>query len=459
MASAGTDAAVSAGLPPRATVHRKGMFGQTLKTMAFSVAILVINMVTGMVTARLLGPEGRGIQTALILWPQFLAFASTFGIHAALLYHMKKNPEREADLYYASLWLTLCAGALCVAAGLFLIPAWLGADSASFVPAALWLMATAPFILLFFMHNALFRGREEFHLFNRMRYLVPLLTLVALLLLAVWDRLTPTTSAVAYLVPYVPVTMLAMIRAIRIYRPALSGMLSACKKVLAYGFGAYGIDLLGNLILYMDQIILVNLLAPGPLGLYVVAVSLSRVLAIFSSSIIMVLSPKASSLPPKDAALLTLRIFKLSLFAALAFATLFMVAAPFLIHLLYGERFAESTDVFRLLVLEVVLSGAALVLAQAFMAIGKPFVVTVSQAIGVLLVIPLMYMLVPEYGVIGAGWALLLPSIIRLLCVAAVFEWKFRFSLRALMPGLDDIRWITSMIRDRKSRAAVPSQS
>lgn len=453
MASAGSDAAVTAGLPPRATVHRKGLFSQTLKTMAFSMAILFINMATGMVTARLLGPEGRGLQTAMILWPQFLAFASTFGIHTALLYHMKKNPELESDLYYASLWLSLCAGAVCVATGLFLIPAWLEADA---VPVAQWLMAGTPFMLIFFMHNALFRGREEFHLFNRMRYLVPLLTLAALLLLAMADRLTPTSSAIVYIAPYVPVTMLAMVRAIRVYRrPVFSGMLSTCKKVLAYGFGAYGIDLLGNLILYIDQIILINLLAPGPLGLYVVAVSLSRVTAIFSSSIIMVLYPKASSLPPKDAALLTLRIFKLSLIAALAFVSVFMVAAPLMIHLLYGERFAESTDVFRLLVLEVVLSGAALVLAQAFMAVGKPFVVTVSQAIGVLLVIPLMYFLVPEYGVIGAGWALLLPSIIRLLYVAAVFEWRFRFSLRALLPGRDDLRWMMRMIRDRKSRTAV----
>ncbi len=451
MASSSTDAAVSAGLPPRAKVHRKGLLGQTVKTMAFSMAILAINMLTGMVTARLLGPEGRGIQTALILLPQFLPFACTIGIHAALLYHMKKNPEREAELYYASLWLTLCAGAVCVIAGLFLIPAWLGEDTASVVPTAQWLMATTPFMLLFFMHNALFRGREEFNMFNRMRYLVPLLTLVALLLLAMLDRMTPTTSAIAYLVPYVPVTIYAMIRAIRLYRPRFSGMISTFKKVLSYGFGAYGIDLLGNLILYMDQIILVNLLAPGPLGLYVVAVSLSRVLAIFSSSIIMVLSPKASSLPAKDAALLTLRIFKLSLLGAIACTILFVIAAPIMLQLLYGDRFVESANVFRLLVFEVVISGAALVLAQAFMAIGKPFVVTVSQAIGVLLVIPLMYFLVPEYGVIGAGWALLLPSMIRLLYVVIVFEWRFRLGLRSLIPGPDDVRWITSMLRDRKA--------
>ncbi|MBB6635125.1 lipopolysaccharide biosynthesis protein [Cohnella thailandensis] len=455
MIRAGTDTTASSVLPPRSKANRKGLLGQTLITMAISVAILVVNMATGIITARFLGPEGRGVQTALILWPQFLAFAGTFGIHAALLYHMKKDPMHEAKLYYASLWLTVCAGAICVAAGLLLIPAWVEAED---VVAAQWLMATTPFVLLFFMHNALFRGREEFHLFNRMRYLVPLLTLAALLLLAMGDRLTPITSAIAYTATYIPVTVLAMIRAMRIYRPVFAGMRSAYKKILAYGFGAYGIDLLGNLILYLDQIILIHLLAPGPLGLYVVAVSFSRVAAVFSSSINMVLYPKASSLPPGDAALLTLRVFKLSLVAALAFVAAFTVAAPFLIHLLYGSSFEGSTDIFRLLVLEVVLSGAALMLAQAFMATGKPFVATVSQAIGVVLIIPLMYYLVPEHGVIGAGWALLLTSVIRLLFVAVVFEWKFRFNLRTLLPGSDDYRWLISLIRGRKTQAAVRSQ-
>lgn len=431
------------------------MLSETIKTMAVSIGIMLINLATGIITARMLGPEGRGIQTTLILWPQFLAFAMTIGIHSALLYHMKKSQEEEAELYYSSLLLTLVAGVVAIVVGVIFIPLWLGSESPEIVSTAQWFMGATPLMLLFFMHNALFRGREEFHLFNRMRYMVPLISLIILLVLVMLDKMTPFTSGMAYLLPYVPVTVMAIIRAMRLYRPKLSKIRLASRKIISYGLGAYGIDLLGNLILYIDQIILISLLAPGPLGLYVVAVSLSRMLNIFSASIIMVLFPKLSCLEPKEAAMLSLRVFKITTIGALLCTSILMVAAPFIIRILYGNLFLDSIPVFYLLVLQVVLGGSASVLAQVFMAIGRPFVVTISQAIGIVLVIPLMYMLVPIYGLIGAGLALLIPSLVSLLYVAVIFQWNFRYPVRELLVNKTDIQWGLDIIRSKKATASL----
>lgn len=440
-------------------VRGKGLLVNTIKTMAFSIAILLVNMATGMITARLLGPEGRGMQTAMILWPQFLALAATFGIHTALLYHMKKSPKEESALYYSSLILTAAASAVPVLLGVFLVPMWMTSAAPEVVEASRWFMLASPFMLLYFMHNALFRGREEFHLFNRMRYLVPLLTLVLLLLLALTGTLTPFTSGLVYLLPYVPVTLLAIGRAVMLYTPSIPDIRKTWRKVMSYGMGSYGIDLLGNLFLYIDQIILVSLLAPGPFGLYVVAVSLSRMLNIFSASINLVLFPKASSLEPREGAHLTLRVFKLSLAAALMVSLLLMLAAPLVIEVLYGKVFLDSIGVFKLLVLEVVLGGSAIVLGQAFMAAGKPIITTISQAIGIGLAIPMIYWLVPLYGVIGAGWALLIPAVVRLAFVMAAFQLKFRFSLRELVWNGDDTRWCLGLLRSRKLQRTEPSMS
>lgn len=438
-----------------AMIRGKSFFNETVKTMAFSIGIMFLNLATGILTARSLGPEGRGIQTTLILWPQFLAFATTLGIHSALLYHMKKSKEEEGDLYYSSLLLTLAVGLVSVAIGIGFIPLWLGSGAKDIIVHAQWFMIATPFMLLYFMHNSLFRGREEFHLFNRMRYMVPLLTLATLLVLSFFDKLTPNSSGMAYLLPYVPVTVLAVLRGIRLYRLRLDRIRSSMRKIMTYGSGAYGIDLLGNLILYIDQIILIGLLAPGPLGLYVVAVSLSRMLNIFSASIVMVLFPKLSGLEPKEAALLSLRVFKITTLGAFACAGALMLVAPYLIHLLYGKLFLDSIPVFSLLVLEVILGGSAMILAQAFMAAGKPFIVTVSQAIGIVLAVPLMYGFVPAYGLIGAGLALLIPSMIRLIYVVYVFQRSFRFDLREFGIRKADLLWLKNLKRGMKSSASI----
>lgn len=422
--------------------------------MAYSIGIMGCNLLTGIITARILGPEGRGIQTMMILWPQFLAFATTLGIHSALLYHMKKEKAQESELYYASLMLTLLAGVLAVIAGVALIPIGLAGQPSEIVISAQLFMAVTPFMLLYFLHTSLFRGREEFHRFNRLRYIVPLLSLALLVGLALSGRMTPFASGIAYLAPYVPVTLYALVRAVRLYgKPVVRRVRGVTRKVTRYGLAAYGIDLLGNLILYIDQIIVIRLLAPGPVGLYVVAVSLSRMLNIFSSSIVLVLFPKLSGLEAREAGQVCLKVFKLSTAGALICTGAVVLAAPVMIRMLYGAHFAEAIPVFCLLTLQVVLSGAMMVLGQAFMAVGRPFMVTIAQAIGFGLVIPLMYALVPSYGLIGAGLALLLPTVLGLLFMAVSFAVKFKPAPGEWLIRKADIVWIRSFMERRKVSA------
>ncbi len=429
----------------------KGIFNETVKTMAFSMAIMMINMATGMITARMLGPEGRGVLASVILWPQFLSFVTTFGLSSALLFNVKKTPEQEGDLYYASLLLSGFTGLFAVVIGVTFIPFWMHNQTSAAVIVAQCLMLVSPFMHLYFLNTAFFRAQEQFHLFNRMRYIIPLTTLLILLVLMFVEQLTPFTAGIAYFAPYVPLTLWTLFyQRNSLQRPRWIELRSSIKRITKYGLGSYGIDLMGNMILYMDQIILVSLLAPGPLGLYVVAVSLSRMVNVFSSSIIMVLFPKASGLSDKNAALLTLRVFKLSTSFALIGASVIMLVAPLVIRLLYGDLFLESIPVFRLLLLEVVVGGAALVLGQAFMAAGKPLILTLSQAIGIVLVIPLMYVLVPRYGLTGAGIALFIPAVIRLLYVVIVFQRKFKIGIRELFITKDDLVWLKQPLKSRK---------
>ncbi len=432
-----------------AAFQGKGLLGHTIRTMGISVAILLVNVATGMITARVLGPIGRGDQAAMILWPQFLAFAVTFGLPTALLYHAKKTPEEEGGLFYGSLILAGVTSLVAMIIGVFLIPVLVSNHPSSLV-AAQWFLLVIPLMHFFFLNNALFRAREEFHLFNRMRYLLPVLTLTLLLLFIAAGRLTPLTSSLAYLLPYVPITGWALYRGLSLYRPKLQAIRASFRRLLHYGAGSYGIDLMGNLILYVDQIMLIGLLAPEALGLYVVAVSLSRMVNVFSSSIIMVLFPKASGLEEQEAALLSLRVYKLSTAIALIGASAIVLAAPLVIRLLYGGAFAEAIPVFRLLLMDVVIGGSVFVLGQAFMAAGKPSVMAISQAIGIAIIVPLLYILVPQYGLMGAGVTMLIASVARWVYVLISFERRFRRGYRALWISMDDCRWFMDQLKARR---------
>jgi len=338
-----------------------GLFGNAVSTMLSSVFVLLVNMATGVLTARLLGPDGRGLQAALVLWPQFLAFTTTLGLHSALLYYMKKDPERESALYAAGMLMSLLTGTGAVAIGALIIPPRLSGYPEWAAAAAVGLTGVVPFIHLVFLSNASLRAREQFRLFNRTRWLIPVMTLAMLLALAASGRLTPLTAAIAYQAAYVPVAVWAVVREIpafrRMLRNGTASVREAAGRLVRYGTRSYGADLLGNLILYMDQLFLVGLLAPEALGLYTVAVSLSRMLNVFSTSLVAVLFPEASGLPENEAATLSLRVFKISMLAGLAAALALSALAPPALRLLYGAAFMEAIPVFRLLVLEVVAGG------------------------------------------------------------------------------------------------------
>jgi O-antigen/teichoic acid export membrane protein len=122
------------------------------------------------------------------------------------------------------------------------------------------------------------------------------------------------------------------------------------------------------------------------------------------------------------------------------------LAGPTLLRILYGAEYVAASGALRILVAEVVLSGATYVLAQAFMALDRPGVVTVLQAIGLSLSIPLMILLIPHYGIYGAAIALLTSTVARLIFVYSAFRLFLKTRPPSLLPAADDIRLLWNSV-------------
>jgi hypothetical protein len=54
-----------------------------IQTVLANIAVQGLNVASGVLTARTLGPIGRGMLAGIIMWPQFLAYAMTLGIPVA----------------------------------------------------------------------------------------------------------------------------------------------------------------------------------------------------------------------------------------------------------------------------------------------------------------------------------------------------------------------------------------
>jgi len=309
-----------------------------------------------------------------------------------------------------------------VMAGIVL-PMLLHQYSRGVILAAQLFLLNTPVGALLAVSRATFEATGKFAISTRSQWLIPLFNLVGLLLLLPFHVFTPALAGAVYVFGSAPVVFWLLRELWREYRPCWRFEFSSARTLLSYGIRSYGSDLCGTLSLYVDQALVVGMLNARAMGIYAVALSLSRMLSVFSASVTMVLFPKVAGLARAEIVEVTGRAARLSTACTAFFGVGLFLTGPAALHLLYGSKYAEADSVLRVLIIEVVLASATSVLAQAAMGLGRPGVVTLLQSIGLCLTIPLMFVFVPHFGILGAGFSLLISSACRLVFMISGFDW------------------------------------
>jgi O-antigen/teichoic acid export membrane protein len=381
------------------------------------VLTLAVNLGTGLLTAAALGPAGRGQQAALIVAPQFLAAVATLGLHASLIYNIKADPAQERRYFGCALLLALLAGLAATAIGWVLLPHWLGENGAAVVRTAQLLLLITPLCVMAPLLTGTLEAHGRFGVANFSLYAQSLTTLAALGLLWSNGWLTPATAAMAYLFPSIPAFAYLGRHAVRAARPVVTMERPIVRRLLHYGLRFYGVDLLGSISGYLDQIVIVALLPQASVGIYVVALSLSRMPTVLQTAVTTVLFPAiAARAEASVIELVALTVRFTTVINAAAAAGLAAIGPPAL-HLLYGDRFMGAVGPFRILLVETVVSNAVRILYQVFSGTGRPQVVTAIEAISVTASLGAMLLVVPRFGIEGAAACVLLASSLRLICV------------------------------------------
>jgi O-antigen/teichoic acid export membrane protein len=450
-------AAIAERLPasPRPEPHRESRpgFRAVVQSIGSKVVILALQAGTGILTARALGPAGRGELAAMILWPLFVASATTLGVPSSLIYHLRSRVSGRERLVTSGFAMATVMGVIAAAAAALVLPWWLHQYSPGVILAAQWFLITVPLCSVTLAGRAVLEAEHDFSASNAIQILTPLATLVVLLVFLGLHRLTPYTAAIAYIAASLPAFGYMLRRIVRTGIRVARIQLTVIRQLLQYGVRSYGIDLLGTLALQVDQVLVVSLLSPGAMGSYVVVLSLSRMLNVFQQSVVMVLFPKAAGHPAETVIAMTGNSVRTSGLVTAVCGVFVCLTGPTLLRLLYGAEYVNAVGALRILVLEAVLSGVVFVLAQAFMALDRPGVVTILQAVGLSLSVPMMLWLIPRYGIYGAAISLLVSTTARLVFVTAGFRVFLKISPPRLLPGRNDVRLLMgavhSMMRER----------
>ncbi len=425
------------------TLRERAKIRAVAHLMGIRVVALAGNVLSGLLTAKFLGPSGRGELAALIVAPAIIAPICTLGLHASLIYNVRRDPENASRYFGTALLMLLGTGLIGTTASMLLIQFWLGNQySASTIDFARLILLIVPLNVISPSFAAVLEANGKFGTSNSVIYVQALVTLALLAILAFTGLLTPHAAALCYSGFAIPIFFYISYQACKILKPTWSFAAPFRRSLLRFGIRFYGVDILGVASSFLDQFIVVLFLSPADVGNYAVALSLTRVLQVAQGAVSTVLFPSIAGQDLPSVVDMVGRAVRVTSMVNLLGAICLSVAGPYLLTMVYGTKFEPAVTPFLILLFEAVFSSAARTLAQAFSASGRPSAVTGMELAGVASSISGMVVLVPHLGIVGAAYGAMFGGIVRLAMSIALFRKVLGVELPRLWLNRMDFNWV-----------------
>lgn len=130
---------------PRTRFSNRRAYAQTF---AATVAIRILGVVSGVLAARLLGPEGRGELAVIIFLPMLLEPLGLLELPRSVAYEVSRADEVSAAVIATSFWLAVGLGAIQALLLAELLPLYLPADKSHLLSASRWFMIYLPMVYI-----------------------------------------------------------------------------------------------------------------------------------------------------------------------------------------------------------------------------------------------------------------------------------------------------------------------
>ena len=403
----------------------RAVFRHSVMTFGTRIAIVVVNIPTSIMVARLLGTDGQGTYASAIVFPTMFAFIGLMGLDSAHTFLLSRKRYELPQVNGQSLLLTLVLSAVITPLYLLFIHHYQGASEPGLQSILRVAAVLIPILLAKYLSIALFLGLKRIRLFNIVN-LVQAAVLLALMCINLFVlKGGPLGAVIAYAASETLVILFA-IGAIR--REAAGGRVLAkpapgmFRKSIVYGLQGHFGGILIQFTYRFDMFLVLSMLGLKAQGLYSISVILAEKLSHIPQSINVVLFPQVSSLSNEEANALTPRVTRNSLFIVLvAGAVLYLVSRPLLL-LFYGTEFLPALKAFQILIPGIVTLSVAKILSSDLSGRDRRIYHTVATAIAFTVNVSLCFAWIPRHGIEGAAWASTVAYTLQSVLMLAFFR-------------------------------------
>ena len=411
------------------------------QTTFTTVLISILSFTFAIITSRVLGPDGRG-ELSIVQFTSILAMSlGQIGISNAIIFSFRSG----RILRWAPNALQTIA-IVAPATFLFSMLCIIGYnkeidDEFTFLIAILAISSAISTHLT----NCL-QAKESLRAYNVSRIISPAITsLASFLSLAIFTHLSLHIFIAIQILSHMAAILYSITNALKCIfrdkdRPQKIWPPSEMRATAIYAIKTYSTSLVGLFIINIDKFILVKIVDSAMFGFYLLAYSLTRIIGSVQEAAAMRIFARFAGANPRIIGLKSdkaMRITFLPLVIIVFFSSFFY---DFIITTLFGEKFRPVADLAIIFSFEAVIGGASWIIAQRFIAGGRPELVTYRQIIILIFIVLAVSHLPTSNTAIWAALVVLVASILRLALSVVMVRLTGAKHMPTFMPRLKDFR-------------------
>jgi len=412
-----------------------------LATFYTSVAIQFCGLITGVLTARVLGPTARGELATVMLWPMILSNLGLMGCNWALAREVAADPRKESDWIRAAVAVGFAAACLYFVIGFWLIPYLLPLDRRYLGSLVRVCLLSIPLGIFNQTLLAIEHGRMRWRRYNSVRASFFVFYVILICLIALNKKPKVQWFIWAYLTSH---ALTVILRFFLQGESFASGKFQfrECFRLLRRGLPYFWATASNLLTLQLDKIIVVSLMSAGAAGIYAVAVTFSNAQSSLGEALGITSFASLSNEKSVDqqGKILT-ETFRQATFTSAGLCLLLSCFVPFLIGPLFGQEFAQAIGPAVILTASAALTTPSGILIQGLRGAGRPYPGLASQLLGTGVLAASAALLLPKFGLMGMAWAVVLSASFQIVLLIVIASALLRISPLRFWPfGAKDAR-------------------
>jgi O-antigen/teichoic acid export membrane protein len=370
---------------------------------------LLFSVITSLLSAWALKPEGRGDLTIITMWTFVFSHIGTFGLPYAHRYWAAREPDWKAKIFSNSIIFTVLAGAAMIALAWFITPVLTGDKKSDVINLAQLFALNIPVILLNEMLRGQLEGAKLFGWLGVARLSFIATQAVGNAIFYLLGVLTLENAILIIVLGQIICALLMLLGVWRELKPSLSFDWSVLRQEISYGLRSYPGILTEIAVWRLDQMMLAIFAPSAIVGLYTVAVAIAEITSTLASSVADSLMPEVAANEHRhESTALLGKTLRLTLYAQFIVLIPLWIAAPFILRVIYGEGFVEAAGAMRLLLLASIVWSAAMIVISGLNGLGHPGLSTIARLFSTATTVVTLYWLLPLWGMNGAAVSSLL---------------------------------------------------